>query len=81
MAWRSNGEEQFRWAEKSAAQGGFFQLGDCCRRGIARKEDTKKAREYFLAAAELGIYARWFVLALCLGKTIRNNLFGLEERL
>jgi hypothetical protein len=57
MAWRTIGQEGFRWAEKSAAQGerdAFYCLGQCFRHGIRRVKDEEKAQENFLVAAELG---------------------------
>jgi hypothetical protein len=61
MAWKTVGEERFRWTEKSAAQGernGFNQLGDCYQFGIGCEKDVGKAKGNFLVAAELGyIYA------------------------
>jgi hypothetical protein len=54
-------EECFRWAKQSAAQGernGFYQLGHCYRDGIGCGKDTKRAKENFWDAIELGdVYA------------------------
>jgi hypothetical protein len=64
MAWQTVGEECFRWAEKSAAQGergGFYCLGNFYRDGIGCEEDGEKAKENYLVAAELGhVYAMLF---------------------
>jgi hypothetical protein len=52
-----NDVEMFRRAEKSAAQGerdGYYWLGICYQYGRGRIEDVERAKEYFLAAAELG---------------------------
>ncbi len=57
MAMRTGGEEWFRSAEKSAAQGerdGFLHLGHCYRNGIGCEKDVERAKENFLVAAELG---------------------------
>jgi TPR repeat protein len=88
MAWYSDGEESFQWAEKSVAQGerdGFFVLGRCYRDGSALgsgcEEDLERAKENFLVASELGHVMRCFLWATCLAKMIRNDLFGLEELL
>jgi TPR repeat protein len=56
MAWRTDGQERFGWAEKSAAQGerdGFYQLGDCYRHGIGCVKDVERAKVSFLVAVEL----------------------------
>jgi hypothetical protein len=56
MARQSERDERFRWAEKSAAQGerdGFYELGYCYQYGWGWK-DLERAKENFLAAAELG---------------------------
>jgi hypothetical protein len=55
MAWRTGGEERFRLAEKSAAQGerdGFYSLGECYRDGLGCDEDVERAKENYLVAAE-----------------------------
>jgi TPR repeat protein len=57
MAGRTNGEQHFRWAEKSAAQeerDSFCHLGYCYRDGIGCEEEAERAKENFLVAAELG---------------------------
>jgi hypothetical protein len=57
MVWRTVGEESFLWVEKSAAQGerdGFYHLGYCYRLGEGCEQDLERAKENFLAAAELG---------------------------
>jgi TPR repeat protein len=57
MARKTDGEESFRWAEKSSGQGerdSFNQLGHCCQHGIGCLEDAERSKENFLAAAELG---------------------------
>jgi TPR repeat protein len=57
MARQTVGEDCFRLAEKSAAQGerdGFFSLGACLRDGTACEQDPERAKENFLVAAELG---------------------------
>jgi hypothetical protein len=82
MAMRSIGEECFRWAEKSAAQGernGFFWLGYCIQHGYGCGKDTERAKENFLVAAELGNVDAMVCLASYVAKTICNVLFGLKE--
>jgi hypothetical protein len=57
MAWRTGGGAQFRWAEKSAAQGerdGFCQLGHCYLGGKGCEQDVERAKENYLTAGELG---------------------------
>jgi hypothetical protein len=57
MAWQSDGEESFRWAEESAAQGdrdGIYNLGYCFRVGTGCEQDVERAKENFLVSAELG---------------------------
>jgi hypothetical protein len=56
MAWKTDGEECFRWAEKSAAQGerdGFFYLGRCYQHGKGCEKDAGRANKNCLRAAEL----------------------------
>jgi hypothetical protein len=51
------GETRGEVGGKSAAQGerdGFYNLGDCYRNEIGCEEDVERARENFLAAADLG---------------------------
>jgi TPR repeat protein len=51
------GEERFRWAQKSSAQGerdGFVCLGCCYRDGEGCERNRESAKENFLIAAELG---------------------------
>jgi TPR repeat protein len=57
MAWETVGEESFRWAKKSVAQGerdGFFWLGRCYRDGMGCEQDFERAKKNFLVASELG---------------------------
>jgi hypothetical protein len=57
MAEHTYGEERFRWAEKSAAQGerdGFYWLGHCYHNGFGCEEHAGSAKENLLVAAELG---------------------------
>jgi TPR repeat protein len=57
MAGETDGEDRFRWAVKSAAQGernGFCYLGYCYRDGFGCEVDVKRAKENYLVAAELG---------------------------
>jgi hypothetical protein len=72
MAWQTVGEEGFRWAEKSAAQGerdGLSWLGHCYRDGIGCEEDAESAKENFLVAAELcDVYAM-----VCFGKLLAKD--------
>jgi TPR repeat protein len=54
---QTGGEDSFRCAEKSAAQGereDLFQLGYCCRYGIACGVDVERIKENYLIAADLG---------------------------
>jgi hypothetical protein len=72
MAGKSNGEERFRWAEKSAAQGerdGFYWLGRSFRNGDGCREDMERAKENYLIAAELGCVDAMYLYALRLAKT------------
>jgi TPR repeat protein len=58
MAGKTGGEERFRWAEKSAAQGerdGFCYLGHCYQFGIGCGRDVERAKADFLVAVELGL--------------------------
>jgi hypothetical protein len=61
MAWQSDGEESFRWAEESAAQGerdGIYNFGYCFRVGTGCEQDAERAKAHYLVAAELGhVYA------------------------
>jgi TPR repeat protein len=61
MALRMRGEECFRWAEKSAAQGeceGFCPLGRCCEYGEGCEMDEEMAKEIYLITAALrSVYA------------------------
>jgi hypothetical protein len=57
MAWKTDGEERFKFAQLAAAQGerlGFFWLGCCYREGEGCEKDLDKAKENFLRASELG---------------------------
>jgi hypothetical protein len=72
MAGRTNGEQHFRWAEKSAAQeerDSFCHLGYCYRDGIGCEEEAERAKENFLVAAELGHVYGMF----CLGWLFDNS--------
>jgi TPR repeat protein len=80
MPGQTRGEERFRWAEKSAAQGERDELGHCCRYGQGCEEDLERAKENFLVAAELG-RMQCLNTALCLMKTTLNDLSGLKELL
>jgi TPR repeat protein len=56
MAWQTDGEVGFRWAEQSAAQGerdGFFWFGHCYRDGTGCEKDEKRAKENFLLSLEM----------------------------
>jgi hypothetical protein len=71
MAWRTDGEQRFRWAEKSAAQGerdGFFWLGDCYAHGRGCERDAERAKENYLVAAELGHVNAMVLLADLFGR-------------
>jgi TPR repeat protein len=72
LAWKTEGEEQFKFAQLAAAQGerdGFFWLGHCFRFGNGCKKDLYKAKENFLLASELG-----YVSAMhCLGKLFEDS--------
>jgi hypothetical protein len=71
-AWETPGEECFRWAEKSAAQGerdGFFWLGYCSQHGKGCEKDVEISKETFLLAVKLGdVYAM-----VCLGELFDKN--------
>jgi TPR repeat protein len=57
MAWKTEGEEKFKFAQLAAAQGereGLFWLGWCFRYGQGCEMDLDKAKENFLRASELG---------------------------
>jgi hypothetical protein len=72
MAWRTNGEESFRWAEKSAAQGerdGLYMLGFCYREGQGCEKDVETAKENLLIASELGYVYAMILLGVLFGKT------------
>jgi TPR repeat protein len=78
MAWETVGEESFRWAEKSSAQGernGFYKLGQCYRRGIGCEEDAERAKDNFW----LGTFTRWFVLSSYLKKDDAQRFVWLER--
>jgi hypothetical protein len=65
LAWQTEGEERFKFAQLAAAQGerdGFFWLGTCCRRGEGCEKDLGKAKENFLCASELGDIAGMVLL-------------------
>jgi hypothetical protein len=57
LATQTEGEEKFKFAQLSAAQGerdGMFMLGFCFRNGEGCGKDLDKAKENFLRASELG---------------------------
>jgi TPR repeat protein len=57
MAGETEGEERFKFAQLSAAQGerdGLLQLGCCFRDGEGCEKDLDKAKENFLLASKLG---------------------------
>jgi hypothetical protein len=66
------GQECFRWAEKSVAQGerdGFYWLGFCHEDGHGCEKNVERAKENFLIAAELGhVHAM-----LCFGKLLDKS--------
>jgi hypothetical protein len=71
MAEEMIGEDSFRWAEKSAAQGerdGFYNLAQCYQHGIRCKEDAERAKENFCVAAELGHVGAMICVGLLLGE-------------
>ena len=60
LAWLTQGEERFKFAQLAAAQGerdGFYCLGWCFRDGNGCKKDLDKAKENFLLASKLGLVA------------------------
>jgi hypothetical protein len=84
MAGETEDEERFRWAEKSAAQyerDGFYWLGGCYQHGIGCEKDAERAKENYFVAAELGQVYAMIRAGELLAKTIRDDLFGLEELL
>jgi TPR repeat protein len=84
MAMETRGEESFRWAGKSAAQGerdGFYYLGDCYRHGIGCDKDVEGAKEKFLVASKLGHVGTMDGLGGLLDKVDPQRFFGLEELL
>jgi TPR repeat protein len=84
LAWRTIGQERFRWAEKSAAQGerdGLFWLGFCFHRGSGCVKDLKKAKESYLFAAELDHVSAMFCFGELLGKDEPQRFVCLEELL
>jgi hypothetical protein len=71
MACRTEGEEGFRWAEKSAAQGernGFYALGCCWEFGDGCEEDKERAKENYSRAVELGYHSAMAGLGVLLDK-------------
>jgi TPR repeat protein len=57
LAWLTQGEERFKFAQLAAAQGerdGLFLLGVCFRDGRGCEKDLEKGKENFLRASELG---------------------------
>jgi TPR repeat protein len=57
MARETAGEEKFRWAQKAASQGerdGFYMLALCYEDGLGCERSIERAKENYLAAAELG---------------------------
>jgi hypothetical protein len=57
MAWKTKGEERFKFAELAAAQGerdGFAILGYCFRDGKGCEKDLDKAKQCFLLASGHG---------------------------
>jgi hypothetical protein len=78
MAWETEAEECFRWAEISVGQGerdGFYALGDCYGDGIGCEEDAERARENYLAAYELGYVLATVSLAELLDKDDPQRFF------
>jgi TPR repeat protein len=84
MAGETGGEMRFHWAEKAGAQrerDGFYKLGYCYRYEVACEKDSERAKENFLAAAELGNVYALVLWAFWLTETVLNGLFGLQELL
>jgi hypothetical protein len=57
MAWKTAGEESFKFAQLAAAQGerdGLLELGRCFRDGEGCEKDLDKAKEIFLRGTKLG---------------------------
>jgi hypothetical protein len=72
MADGTTGQDCFRWAEQSVAQGerdGFYQLGHCYGYGIGCVADAERAQANFTLAAELGDVEAMF----CVGKLLDKN--------
>jgi TPR repeat protein len=72
MADGTTGQDCFRWAEQSVAQGerdGFYQLGHCYGYGIGCVADAERAQANFTLAAELGDLEAMF----CVGKLLDKN--------
>jgi TPR repeat protein len=71
MAGIKPGEEMFRWAEKAASQGerdSFFRLA-VCYHGQVCERSLERAKENYLAAAELGEFAGMYYYGKLLDKT------------
>jgi hypothetical protein len=72
MAERTGGEEMFRWAQKSASKcerQGFYMFAVCYRYGLGCERSIERAKENYLAAAELGQCASMYYYGLLLDKT------------
>jgi TPR repeat protein len=82
MAFKTYGDECFRWAGKAAVQGerdGFFWLGCCNRNGQGCVKDVEKAKECFLIAAELGCVNSMIELGLLLEESCPQRFLWLGK--
>jgi hypothetical protein len=84
MAGKTPGEEKFRWAQKAASQGerqGFCMLAVCYQYGQGCELSVERAKENYLAAAELGDFSGMHQCSLLLDKTDPQRLVWMGRAL